>query len=107
MSVQLECGVKKGDAVDLEIEVRSSTESGLLESAVLNSLGVAGVGSVGVNVCEVGGDVAVSVNGHSVGHVVAGDGESGAVKDLEFAGLELCGGVGNCLGSALGSDGSR
>ena len=40
--------------------------------------------------------MAVSVNGHGSSHVVTGDGEDGAVEDLEFAGLELCGGVGNC-----------
>ena len=47
---KLHLGVQQGNAIDLQIEVRSGTVAGLSEVTVLDGLGVAGVVGIGVNI---------------------------------------------------------
>ena len=81
-----------GDAVDVQIEVRSSTVFGLVEVAVGDRLGVGSEVRIGIHIRLVRGQR------------LAADGEGGGVKDVQGAVLELLGGFRDLLGSALGSD---
>ena len=72
-----EVDIQTGDAVDLQIEVRSGTELGLSEVTIMHDLGVGGVVSVGIDV------------GHVRGQGLALDGEGGGVIDMELTGFQL------------------
>ena len=66
------------DAVDKNIEVRSRSAFALVEVAVADNFGLAGEGTVVLNVSKIGSKS------------LAFNGELGSIEYVEFAGNELC-----------------
>ena len=84
-----------GDAVDVQIEVRSSTVFGLVEVAVGDRLGVGSEVRIGIYIRLVRGQR------------LAADGEGGGVKDVQLAAFQLSlGRLNGFLGALRSAGGS-